>query len=93
MPVSSLPSVAQSASYSKLASLTVFSVLSAEVPPMTKAIWYGGQAAVPSVRIFLNEVFQLASRAALWSPDEIRLLAGTAAFRHAKELVLVAIEA
>jgi hypothetical protein len=34
------------------ASLTVFSVASAEVPPITKAIWYGGQAAVPRVRIF-----------------------------------------
>ena len=36
----------------QLASLTVFSVISADVPPMTIARWYGGQAAVPSVRIF-----------------------------------------
>ena len=34
------------------ASLTVFSVASAEVPPITNAMWYGGQAAVPRVRIF-----------------------------------------
>ena len=34
------------------ASLTVFRHASAEVPPMTKARWYGGQAAVPSVFIF-----------------------------------------
>ena len=27
-------------------------VISAEVPPMTIARWYGGHAAVPSVRIF-----------------------------------------
>ena len=36
----------------QLASLTVLSVSSAEVPPITIARWYGGQAAVPSVRIF-----------------------------------------
>ena len=39
------------------ASLTVFRVDSAEVPPMTKAIWYGGQAAVPRVRIFRRDSF------------------------------------
>ena len=31
------------------ASLTVFRLNSAEVPPITMARWYGGQAAVPKV--------------------------------------------
>ena len=32
--------------------MAVFSANSAEVPPITTARWYGGQAAVPSERIF-----------------------------------------
>jgi hypothetical protein len=34
------------------ASLTVFIVSSADVPPITIARWYGGHAAVPSVSTF-----------------------------------------
>ena len=34
------------------ASFTVSIVRSAEVPPITKAMWYGGQAAVPRLFIF-----------------------------------------
>ena len=36
-----------------LASFTVFRFISADVPPITIARWYGGQADVPSVRIFV----------------------------------------
>jgi len=39
------------------ASLTVLSTASALVPPMTKARWYGGQAAVPRVFIFSTRNF------------------------------------
>ena len=37
--------------------MTVFRHASAEVPPITKARWYGGQAAVPSVFIFSARYF------------------------------------
>ena len=37
-----------------LASLAVSTANSADVPPITTARWYGGQAAVPSVFIFSN---------------------------------------
>ncbi len=39
------------------ASFTVFRQASAEVPPMTKAMWYGGQAAVPRYFIFSTRYF------------------------------------
>ena len=37
--------------------LAVFSANSAEVPPTTMARWYGGQAAVPRLRIFSSRNF------------------------------------
>ena len=40
------------------ASLTVFRLNSAEVPPITMARWYGGQAAVPKVcrQVHVHEI-------------------------------------
>ncbi len=35
--------------------LTVFRLISAEVPPMTMARWYGGHADVPSVAILATQ--------------------------------------
>ena len=39
------------------ASFAVFTVCSADVPPITIARWYGGQAAVPSERSFSSNQF------------------------------------
>ena len=47
-----LPVVGRSSSAFAEASFTVLRHASAEVPPITNARWYGGHAAVPSVRIF-----------------------------------------
>ena len=60
-----------------LASLTVFIVASAEVPPMTTARWYGGQAAVPSERSFWSRnVSRFAGLSRAWvSWNSIDLLA------------------
>ena len=49
-----LPLVGSESRYLALASLTVFSVYSADMPPITIARWYGGQAAVPSFRVSLS---------------------------------------
>ncbi len=49
---SSLPDVGSVSSECADASFAVFNVISAEVPPITSARWYGGHAAVPSVRSF-----------------------------------------
>ena len=38
-------------------SLATFSAYSADVPPMTMARWYGGQADVPRVRSFSSKNF------------------------------------
>ena len=56
-----LPSVGRVSRYLAEAYLAVFSANSADVPPMTTARWYGGQAAVPSVRIFSSRNFIMAS--------------------------------
>ena len=49
---SSEPDVGRVSRYRAEAYLAVFSAISADVPPMTRARWYGGQAAVPRVRSF-----------------------------------------
>jgi hypothetical protein len=50
--------------------LTVLSVNSADMPPMTMARWYGGQAAVPSLRVSLSiqesSVFGFSSAFVSW---------------------------
>ena len=54
---SRLPTVGRSSRARAEASFTVLRHASAEVPPITNARWYGGQAAVPSVRIFSERYF------------------------------------
>ena len=53
------------------ASLAVSSAISADVPPITIARWYGGQAAVPSVCIFSkihgSRVASLSSALVSWN--------------------------
>jgi hypothetical protein len=44
-----LPVVGSVSKYLQVASLTVFRLNSAEVPPITTARWYGGHACVPNV--------------------------------------------
>lgn len=46
------PEVGSASRYLALAYFAVFRAYSAEVPPMTMARWYGGQAAVPISRSF-----------------------------------------
>ena len=46
------PDVGSVSRYRALASFAVFNAYSALVPPITTPRWYGGHAAVPSVRIF-----------------------------------------
>ena len=48
----SLPAVGSVSRYLADAYLATFTANSAEVPPITTARWYGGQAEVPSVRSF-----------------------------------------
>lgn len=43
------PDVGRLSKYLVDANLTHFKFISADVPPMAKARWYGGQAAVPIV--------------------------------------------
>jgi hypothetical protein len=87
-----LPVVGRPSRYFAEASLTVFRSISAEVPPMTMARWYGGQAAVPSVLIFSSR-----NAAALRVEQRLRLLeqealvGRAAALGHEQELVLVAV--
>lgn len=50
----SLPLVCRLSRYLAEASFTVFRQVSAEVPPMASARWYGGHAAVPSDLIFAS---------------------------------------
>jgi hypothetical protein len=56
--------------YLVLASFAVSTANSADVPPITTARWYGGQAAVPNVFIFSNSqgrsVFSLSSAFVSW---------------------------
>ena len=53
--------VGKESRYFALAYFAVFSAYSADVPPMTIARWYGGQAAVPSARIFSSRKRSIAS--------------------------------
>mmetsp|Transcript_25828 Transcript_25828/g.61246 ORF Transcript_25828/g.61246 Transcript_25828/m.61246 type:complete len:200 (+) Transcript_25828:915-1514(+) len=62
-----LPLVWSSSRYLVLASFTVLSVCSALRPPITSAMWYGGQAAVPRVLTFssMNSVSDVGFSSAL----------------------------
>ena len=72
-PVTGRPSRTSAASRGTraLASFAVSTAISADVPPMTTARWYGGHAAVPSVFIFSNShgssVFSLSSALVSWN--------------------------
>ena len=65
------PSVGNVSRYRALASLAVSTAISADVPPMTTARWYGGHAEVPSVFIFSNShgsnVFSFSSALVSWN--------------------------
>src|SRR5205823_919608 len=63
------PLVGSVSRYLADASLAVLSACSAEVPPITTARWYGGQAAVPRARSFSsrNRVMDAGFRTALVS--------------------------
>ena len=61
-----------------------------DVPPMTTARWYGGQAAVPSERIFSsrNSSIRVGVQDRLGLLEEERLVGRAAALGHEEELVL-----
>ena len=77
-----------------MASLAVLTANSADVPPITMARWYGGQAAVPSDLHLLEDHGSSDRRVQqrLGLLEQVALVGRAAALGHEQELVVVAVD-